>query len=70
MLLRAGGSCLSGSLTHEVPLGHAQAQNALQTLSHSGCRGLNQEPVVSVHQEIFYTVELGTTIGNRAAAAS
>ena len=29
-----------------------------------------EEPVVSVHQEIFYTVEWETTIGNPAAAAS
>ena len=59
MVFRAGGSRLPGSLTHEVPIGHALAKNALQPVSDPGNSGLNQEPIVSVHQEIFYTIELG-----------
>src|SRR5882757_9832038 len=59
MLFRAGGSGLPGSLSHQVPIGRALVKNALQPFSDPGSRGLSQKPVVSVYQEIFYTVEMG-----------
>jgi hypothetical protein len=58
MVFRAGGSGLPGSLAHEVPIGRALAEYAVQAISYPGNTRLNQEPVISVHQQIFYTMEL------------
>src|SRR3984957_12439338 len=58
MLLRAARGGLPGSLAHGMACGGAEAENALQAPSNAGNAGFNQEAVLPVHEQVFYSIQM------------
>src|ERR1700678_4175754 len=63
VLLGARGSRQPDPLSHGLPIGWGEAQDTLQPLSDAGSTGFNQEAIVTIHQQVLNTVELGNHNG-------